>query len=98
MMSQATRFSPASLGSLSLMLLALAVLCLPRCAGCADGKKKVKLPIVEGAELQPLRAQATRIAQALELLGSPLTADERKALDRALAEDDPAKGSRQIQE
>ncbi|MEX2559639.1 MAG: hypothetical protein WD403_06975, partial [Pirellulales bacterium] len=80
------------------MLLALAVIGLPRAAGGADEKKKVQLPIVAGAELQPLRAQATRIAQALELLGSPLTADERKALDRALAEDDPAKSSRQIQE
>src|SRR5947209_7886787 len=31
-------------------------------------------------DLQPLAAQARRVADALELLGAPLSADERKAL------------------
>ena len=30
------------------------------------------LPVVRGVELQPLAAQAKRVAQALELVGSPL--------------------------
>ena len=37
------------------------------------------LPQVK-VELQPLAAQARRVADALELLGAPLSADERKAL------------------
>jgi hypothetical protein len=38
------------------------------------------LPIVEKVELQPLAAQAVRVADALELLGAPLPPDERKFL------------------
>jgi len=50
------------------------------------------LPPYVGVPLdpQPLKAQARRIAQALELLGAPLTADQRRRLDAALAEIDVA--------
>ncbi len=57
-----------------------------------------KLPLVADVELQPLAAQAARVAQALELLGSPLSKDEQTALDRARAATDPAAGVRGIQE
>src|SRR5437764_8924831 len=38
------------------------------------------LPIVRGIEIQPLSAQVKRVAEALDYLGAPLSADER--LDR----------------
>lgn len=42
-----------------------------------------ELPKVTKVELQPLAAQAARIADALQLLGAPLSADERAALTNA---------------
>src|SRR6185312_3303621 len=47
-----------------------------------------ELPIVNTVETQPLKSQAKRIAQALEFLGQPLSADEQAKLNRALAETD----------
>ena len=44
---------------------------------------------VSGIDAQPLKAQAERVVQALELLGAPLTGEQRKAFDAALAEADP---------
>lgn len=44
-----------------------------------------ELPLVSGVEAQPLKAQAKRVAEALEYLGEPLTAPEKTALDQALA-------------
>ncbi|HVS36412.1 MAG TPA: hypothetical protein VMS17_12670, partial [Gemmataceae bacterium] len=41
---------------------------------CAADEPKPKV------DLQPLAAQARRVADALELLGAPLSAEERKAL------------------
>src|SRR5262245_25346506 len=41
------------------------------------------LPVVEKVELQPLAAQAERVTSALELLGTPLSDDERKELKAA---------------
>ncbi|HEY4309872.1 MAG TPA: CehA/McbA family metallohydrolase [Pirellulales bacterium] len=55
------------------------------------------LTIVTGVELQPLKAQVTRLVQALELAGSPLTADQKSALDVAVAEQDAAKSLAAIQ-
>src|SRR5262249_35015488 len=55
------------------------------------------LPIVAGVDLQPLKAQVARVVQALELAGAPLTADQKKALDAAMAEMDPAKSLLAIQ-
>lgn len=57
-----------------------------------------ELPLVTDVELQPLAAQVTRVADALKLAGAPLTRDERAALDSALAETDPAKAVKKIQE
>ena len=45
-----------------------------------------ELPILYAVEAQPLKSQARRVAQSLELLGQPLSADEHARLDRALAE------------
>ena len=42
-----------------------------------------KLPTVANVELQPLAAQAERVATALELLGDPLPAADRAALRAA---------------
>jgi len=44
-----------------------------------------ELPLVSGVEAQPLKAQAQRVAQALEYLGEPLTPAQRAALDKAVA-------------
>jgi len=44
------------------------------------------LPKVLGIDPQPVKAQATRIVQALDVLGSPLTAEQKKKFDAALAE------------
>lgn len=54
------------------------------------------LPIVEQVELQPLKAQAKRVAQALDLLGSPLDAEQQKALQAALEDAEPS-AARKIQ-
>jgi hypothetical protein len=43
------------------------------------------LPIVGGVEAQPLKAQVKRVAEALELLGEPLTKAQLAALDKAAA-------------
>lgn len=55
------------------------------------------LTVVTGVEPQPLKAQVARVAQALELTGSPLTADQKKALDAAIAEQDAKLSVAQIQ-
>ena len=52
---------------------------------------------VSGVDAQPLKAQAERVAQALELLGAPLTGEQRKSLDAALAEADPVSAASSIQ-
>jgi hypothetical protein len=49
------------------------------------GAEPPVLPLVTGAEPQPLKAQALRVAQALELAGEPLSNDARARLDEALA-------------
>jgi hypothetical protein len=48
------------------------------------------LPIVPDVDWQPFAAQAKRILEALDYLGSPLTSEERKAIDKALADSDAA--------
>lgn len=40
-------------------------------------------PVVEGIEVQPLKAQTARVVQALELLGAPLAEPQREALEQA---------------
>ncbi len=55
------------------------------------------LPIVTGLELQPLVAQAKRVVQALELVGSPLDKQQQDAIDKALAGTDAAEVAKQVQ-
>lgn len=56
------------------------------------------LPVVVGVEAQPLKANAKRIAQALDLLGVRLSADRQAALDAALAEADGVVAVAKIQQ
>src|SRR3954468_20238083 len=49
-------------------------------------------------DFQPLAAQATRVADAMEQLGSPLSPDDRKALDAAVKQADAAKGVADVQQ
>jgi CO/xanthine dehydrogenase Mo-binding subunit len=46
------------------------------------------LPIVENVELQPLAAQAKRIVEASDYLGSPLTKEDRAAIEKAATAQD----------
>ena len=46
-----------------------------------------ELAVVKGIEPQPLKAQAKRVAEALTLLGEPLSADEKAALDKAIGDE-----------
>ena len=55
------------------------------------------LPIVTSVELQPLKAQVTRVEQSLDLAGAPLTPSQHEALKAALAEQDSAKSVLEIQ-
>jgi len=56
-----------------------------------------ELAIVAGVEAQPLKAQASRVAAALEFLGDPLTAEQKAQLDAALKEMDDAQAVAAIQ-
>lgn len=55
------------------------------------------LPVIVGVEAQPLKAHAARIAQALNLLGAPLSAEQQQALDAAMAETDAVVAATKIQ-
>jgi hypothetical protein len=56
------------------------------------------LPLVEKVEAQPLLAQARRVVEAMEYLGSPLAPETRAALDSAAQETDPARAVGAVQE
>jgi len=58
----------------------------------------VKLPLVEGVELQPLAAQVRRVVEALDFLGAPLSKAEQERLREAASQSDEAKGVALIQE
>ena len=57
-------------------------------------RREVETPVprVGKVELQPLAAQAVRVADALDRLGEPLTPADRKAIMAAKGEKDHAKG------
>jgi hypothetical protein len=55
------------------------------------------LPLVTGVELQPLTAQVTRLIEALDFLGAPLSPAERQALTAASSSADPALAVSEIQ-
>jgi hypothetical protein len=63
----------------------------PACARADD------LPRVDSVDLQPLAAQAKRVVDALDYLGTPLSASERKALEAAGKSADKRKGATAIQ-
>ncbi len=56
------------------------------------------LPLVADVDLQPLAAQVKRVAQALDLVGSPLEKEPRERLERACSASDAVAGVRGIQE
>jgi hypothetical protein len=56
-----------------------------------------ELPKVTKVERQPLAAQAKRVIEALNLLGSPLPAADREALRSAIQDTDPARSIDGIQ-
>jgi hypothetical protein len=56
-----------------------------------------ELPKATKVELQPLAAQVARVAEALDLIGSPLPAGEREALRQAAADKDHARAIATIQ-
>ena len=64
---------------------------------CLVPSPAVALPLVEGVEIQPLQAQARRIAQALELSGQPLSEEQQSRLEASLNETDAKKALAQIQ-
>jgi hypothetical protein len=72
-------------------LLALALLCLATPA-------RADLPKVAKVELQPLAAQAKRIAEALHFLGAPLPEADRKTLEAAGRAKDAPSAVASIQE
>src|SRR5262245_14503142 len=55
------------------------------------------LPVVKGVEWQPLSAQVTRLIEAMDYLGEPLSADERKAIEAAGQEADSAVAVEKVQ-
>ena len=55
------------------------------------------LPLVSDVEFQPLSAQVKRVVEALELLGQPLSRDEKTRLDQAIDSTGGAAAIRTIQ-
>jgi len=56
-----------------------------------------ELPIVTDVEFQPLVAQVRRVIQALDLLGRPLSTEEKARIDQAINDGDEREASRTIQ-
>ncbi|HWS87931.1 MAG TPA: CehA/McbA family metallohydrolase [Pyrinomonadaceae bacterium] len=73
---------------------ALAALVVP--AGSSSASKRVAAR-AGAVELQPLAAQARRVAEALELLGEPLSAADVRALELAVEDSDGARGAASIE-
>lgn len=63
----------------------------------AMAAEDAKLPLVAGVEAQPLKANAKRVAEALDYLGQPLAAEQKKELDAALTNTDDAQAIKAIQ-
>ncbi len=55
------------------------------------------LPLVTGVELQPLAAQVTRLREALDYLGAPLSAADQRALAEVLVAKEEASAVERIQ-
>jgi hypothetical protein len=56
-----------------------------------------ELPKAKNTDLQPLAAQAKRVADALEFIGAPLPDADKKALEEAAASKTPTQGVLEIQ-
>ena len=75
-------------------LLVVALFLLGSTAAQADD---APLPRPTDVEWQPLAAQVKRVAQALELVGAPLEATQKAALDAALANPNASEAVEQVQ-
>jgi hypothetical protein len=78
-----------------ILCILLAILTIVDRAVAADA---VKLPLVEGVELQPLAAQVQRVVESLDYLGVPLAKAEQERLREAASQSDETKGVALIQE
>ncbi|HEX8187315.1 MAG TPA: CehA/McbA family metallohydrolase [Pyrinomonadaceae bacterium] len=81
-------------------LLRFVLACLlvaPAGAASSASSKRPAARRAEAAELQPLAAQARRVAEALELLGEPLGAADVRALELALEDKDEARAVASIE-
>jgi hypothetical protein len=78
------------LAGLSLVLLVSAT--------CAEEQTGRALPQVKQVDAQPLLAQVARLGDALELVGSPLSPETRKALSKLAAEEHAALVTARVQE
>src|SRR5262245_33350672 len=56
-----------------------------------------ELPLIKGVEAQPLKAQVRRLAEALDYLGEPLSATEKAAVEKAVANMNAEEAVEQIQ-
>ena len=77
----------------TVLLLLAAILPAPSPTKAGDD-----LPRIEGVELQPLAAQARRVADALETIGRPLSEAETARLAEAVRAEEASEGVRTIQE
>ena len=64
--------------------------------GSYTSLRAADLPLLE-VEAQPMKAQAKRVAAALQFLGQPLTQQQQQALDAAVAESDENQATNAIQ-
>jgi hypothetical protein len=87
------RFKPLVCFVLGCVLAVLIAVGMP---SSASSKRPVARR-VEVVELQPFAAQARRVAEALELLGEPLSAADARALERAEEDADEARGAAAIE-
>lgn len=78
---------------LPLVTTLLCLSCLSSRAAVADG-----LPLIDGVDAQPLKAQVRRVMQALEFLGEPITGRRKTQLEAALKETDDAAAVKAIQQ
>ena len=56
------------------------------------------LPVEKNVEWQPFAAQVTRLIEAKDYLGSPFSADEKKAIDAAMKDTDTKRAAEKLQE
>ncbi|MBM4005098.1 MAG: hypothetical protein FJ295_17720 [Planctomycetes bacterium] len=56
------------------------------------------LPLVDGVEAQPLKAQVRRVVDALDFLGEPLTGEQKSQLQQALDDTNDQRAVKRIQQ